>query len=163
MSYGKPWTYDQTELSVQRTSDPSLPFLWASPRAQIQLWEKKGNQETFHFPCSYKSRTYLWVIFSCAYQRKWKQQTEKAGTRISLFSCIIMTVKCLQVFFVWHLKSGVSESSEEAHKSLTRLQVLTFLWRTDIFYRIITHHDWSSVDKLKTQPLLSPGSDSLLK
>lgn len=75
-----------------------------------------------------------------------------------------MTVKFgLWAFFIGHLKSGVPESCEEAHKPLTPLQVLTFLWRTDIFYRIITHHDWSSIDKLKTQPLLSPGSESLLK
>ena len=70
---------------------------------------------------------------------------------------------CKRHFFIGHLKSGVPESYEEAHKPLTLLQVLTFLWRTDILYRIITHHDWSSTDKLKTQPLLSPGSDSLLK
>lgn len=66
-------------------------------------------------------------ILVCFTRENENNKQKKTGRKISLFSCIIMIAKCLWVIFVWHLKSGVSESSEEAHKPLTRLQVLTFL------------------------------------
>lgn len=100
-------------------------------------------------------------IVACLLE-KTEQQAKKPGTKPHRFIVLSWMLKAYGHF---HLPFTIrcSESFEEAHKPLTLLQVLTFPWRTDIFYRIIIHHDWSSIDKLKTQPLFRPGSDSLLK
>lgn len=119
------------------------PALCCTKKKQKFNYGRRRQSETLHLPCLTNQ--------DCVYELYFSVLTRERQSKHRV--CIIRTVKravgCFSLPFAIRC-SWVLWGNPQTTHSASVIGILVENW---IFHRIITHHDWRSIDKLKTTTL----------
>lgn len=127
------------QSSVQGPSFSSCPLLYPT-EVEIQLWKMKGGQPTLNLPCLTNPDTSTGCVLVCL------PEEHRTSTKP-----VPLGLKGLWAVLICHLWSDSQALRGEPRSALSAM-VIDIQVGNWFFHWVITHRDWSLIDKLKNNP-----------